>query len=978
MKGKNRLNAADIPAYEIVEQREIPDVDSIGILLRHRKTGAKVMLLSNDDDNKVFYIGFRTPPEDSTGVAHILEHSTLCGSKKYPLKDPFVELVKGSLNTFLNAMTYPDKTVYPVASCNDKDFRNLLGVYLDAVFYPNVYENESIFRQEGWHYEYDDEGKLFVNGVVYNEMKGALSSPDDILSREVMNSLYPDTCYGVESGGDPEFIPDLTYEQFLDFHRAYYHPSNSYIYLYGDMDMAETVSYIDREYLSAYDRREVDSAVKVQKPFDKPNVYTRKCPLGEGEDPDENTSFSINFALPAGPDIMTATAVDAIDYALLTVPGAPLKKALTEAGVGNEIYSTFESGILQPYYSIVAKGTTLDKKDEFLRIVKEVIEDRVKNGLDRKAIKASLASSEFSFREADYGRYPKGLMYGLSVLDSWLYDETKPFMLVEMLDVYKALNDKLSTSYYDDLLKKITLDNPHRSEVTILPDADEEKRREDLQRKKLDEFQKNLTPEEEKEIKDKFTALRAFQDRQDTEEELACLPQLLRGDLKKEAVRLQNEIGKIEDSLFVYHELPSRGIGYLKLIFKLDNMPGELFPYVGLLRDLWTNVDTSDMSYADINTELDLVSGGHNVTHTPIKPANDPEGGYMTLEVTAKYLYENIARVFELTKDFLFTTKTGDHSRILEALIEQKSQRQGVMLSSGHLVASSRAMACFDFLARINDEMGGLAYYRFLSDLIDNYDAKKDEMTAKLNETMNALLRPENLIIDYTGEKASVDTLTEQVKTFIHELPGVHEYKAQQYKPEPYEPGVGFMNSGRVQYVCRAGNFLKNGYEYTGALRVLKVFLGYQYLWMNVRVKGGAYGCMGGSSRTGNSYFVSYRDPNLAETIEIFENAAKEVAAFDADEREMTKLIIGAVGEIDTPMTVSAKGVYSYLNYMTGVTDDDLQKERDEMIGATPESIRALAEYIKAWMDDDILVVVGNGNKIKENEKLFNKIENLL
>ncbi|MDL2302642.1 insulinase family protein, partial [Lachnospiraceae bacterium OttesenSCG-928-D06] len=411
-----------LSAYEIIEERKIDDLNSNSYVLRHKKTGARIALLSNDDENKVFYIGFRTPPQDSTGVAHILEHSVLCGSREFPIKDPFIELAKGSLNTFLNAMTYPDKTIYPVASCNDKDFQNLMHVYLDAVFYPNIYQSDNVFRQEGWHYELNEEEELTINGVVYNEMKGAFSSPDDVLERELMNSLFPDNAYGLESGGDPDAIPNLSYEQFLDFHRQYYHPSNSYIYLYGDMDMVEKLQFLDEHYLNDFDALDVDSKIKEQTAFSSTQKVIKEYAISDNELEEESGYLSYNMAVGDSLSRDLYVAFQIIDYALCSAPGAPLKLALTEKGIGNDIYSIYDNGIKQPYFSVVSKGVDIKKEPEFLQTIQEVFTSIVRNGFDKKALLAGINYYEFKYKEADFGSYPKGLMYGLQMLDSWLYD----------------------------------------------------------------------------------------------------------------------------------------------------------------------------------------------------------------------------------------------------------------------------------------------------------------------------------------------------------------------------------------------------------------------------------------------------------------------------------------------------------------------------------------------------------------------------
>ena len=460
----------ELTAYEVLEKREISDIGSMSYLLRHKKTGARIALLSNDDENKVFYIGFRTPPADSTGVPHIIEHTVLCGSKDFPVKDPFVELVKGSLNTFLNAMTYSDKTLYPVASCNDKDFQNLMHVYLDAVFYPNIYKEEKIFRQEGWHYEMEDaDAPLTINGVVYNEMKGAFSAPDEINDREVVNSLFPDTAYGVESGGDPDVIPTLTYEQFLAFHEKYYHPSNSYIYLYGNMDMAEKLAWIDEMYLSRFDSLTIDSALTLQKPFERPVVVKKEYPVMEGEALENNTYLSYNMVVGTSLDKELYFAMQILEYAICSASAAPIKLALIHKNIGTEVYSVYDNGIYQPYFSIVAKNANDEQKDAFVETIEDELKRLVREGIDKKSLLAGLNYYEFRYREADFGSYPKGLMYGLQMLDSWLYNDNMPFDMIEAIDLFQTLKERINTDYYEKLIDRYLIHNQHKSVLVLSP-----------------------------------------------------------------------------------------------------------------------------------------------------------------------------------------------------------------------------------------------------------------------------------------------------------------------------------------------------------------------------------------------------------------------------------------------------------------------------------------------------------------------------
>ncbi|MBP3279042.1 MAG: insulinase family protein, partial [Butyrivibrio sp.] len=488
------MRLEDLSSYEIIERRTIDDLNSESFLMRHKKTGARVALLSNDEENKVFAIGFRTPPKNSTGVAHIIEHTVLCGSGKYPVKDPFVELVKGSLNTFLNAMTYPDKTLYPIASCNDADFQNLMDVYLDAVFYPNIYKTDKIFKQEGWHYEMEDESSdLTINGVVYNEMKGAFSSADDVLTREIMNSLYPDITYGIESGGDPDVIPSLTYEEYLDFHRKYYHPSNSYIYMYGNMDMAEKLDYIDKNYLSKFEHIDVDSKIEFQKTFDEPRLVKKAYPVLPEDEIKKNTYLSYNCSVGSTLDKKLYIAFDILDYALCSAPGAPIKNALIDKGIGQDVYSDYDNGIQQPIFSIVAKNADADQKDEFVNTIREVLSEQVKNGIDKKSLLAGLSYDEFKYREADFGRFPKGLLYGIQVLDSWLYDDNSPWLNLEANDTFAQLRKEVDGRYFEELVQKYLIDNTHRTVVMLEPKQGLTEEKDEALKEKLKAYKASLS-----------------------------------------------------------------------------------------------------------------------------------------------------------------------------------------------------------------------------------------------------------------------------------------------------------------------------------------------------------------------------------------------------------------------------------------------------------------------------------------------------
>lgn len=637
------MNLAALTAYELIKEENLTDIHAKGYLLRHKKSGAKISLISNDDENKVFYIGFRTPVEDSTGVPHIIEHTVLCGSDKFPVKDPFVELVKGSLNTFLNAMTYPDKTVYPVASCNDKDFANLMDVYLDAVFHPNIYKKEEIFKQEGWHYELEDkDAPVTINGVVYNEMKGAFSSPEGVLDRVVLNSLFPDTTYSNESGGDPEVIPELTYEQYLDFHRKFYHPCNSYIYLYGNMDMDEKLEFLDKEYLSHYDKIEVDSAIQLQAPFEKPVTISKPYSIASSERLEDNAYLSYNVAIGTNLESELTLAFDVLDYALLSAPGAPLKQALIDAGIGKDIMGGFDNSTLQPIFSVVAKNANKEDEEKFVGIIEDTLKKIVKDGLNRKSLLAGINSEEFKFREADYGNFPKGLIYGLSCMDSWLYDDDEPFLYLKILDVFAALKEKIETGYFEELIQKYLLDNSHKSYVSIEPEKGLNARLEKELEEKLAAYKKDLSEEEIDKLVEDTKHLKQYQEEPSPKEDLMKIPMLKRQDMKREAQPLVYEKVSCNGIETIHTNIYSNGIHYLNLMFDIGDITEEELPYLGVLKAVLGYMDTEHYNYADLANEIDLKTGGISSQINIYADTKKKDSFHAKYEVRSKILYQNL------------------------------------------------------------------------------------------------------------------------------------------------------------------------------------------------------------------------------------------------------------------------------------------------------------------------------------------------
>lgn len=971
------MKIEDLAAYEITREQNIAELRSDAMILRHKKTGARIALLQNDDDNKVFCIGFRTPPQESTGVMHILEHSVLCGSREFPVKDPFIELAKGSLNTFLNAMTYPDKTVYPVASCNDKDFQNLMHVYLDAVFYPNIYNKDLTFKQEGWHYELEsEEDELTINGVVYNEMKGAFSSPDDVLEREIFNSLFPDTAYSQESGGDPKVIPQLTYEHYIAIHQKYYHPSNSYIYLYGNMDMCEKLQFIDEHYLSKFDSICVDSEIELQKSFQRPSEICKKYSITESEPENDNTYLSYNCVTGENLNREHYLAFQVLDYALCSSPGAVLKQVLLDKGIGKDIYSFYDNGIKQPYFSIVAKNSEKSKKNAFIALIEETLQNICKNGFDKDTLRAGLNYYEFKYREADFGSYPPGLMYGLQMFDSWLYDDTKPFIHIEADNTFKILRDAIDSDYYEKLVEKYLLDNNHKSFVIVEPERNLVEKEDARLREELKQYKDTLSKEELKEIIRKTEELREYQESEDEPEKLACIPVLERKDIKKETQPLYNEVRNIDGNTCLYHQIETHGINYVRLLFDVNSVPKAFFPYVGILKAVLGYVDTESYSYAQLSNQINIKTGGIEPVINSYTNSKNLEESRITFEWKAKTFKGKLPEAFNLIKEIVLTSKIDNEKRLYEIIAELKSRMQSNMISAGHQVAAGRAASYFSKTAAKMDIINGLPCYQLVEKIESDFENNKDELISSLQGLCEYLFHKENMIFDFTGEEEEYQKFAELAKDFVKHL---HDYKENKdiFEAVPVKKNEGFMSASQVQYVCRAGNFMKAGYSYTGALRVLKVIMGYDYLWNNVRVKGGAYGCMCSFSKSGDCYFVSYRDPNLKKTISVYEQASEYVKNFKQDERSMTQYVIGAISEIDTPLNPAAKALRSLSSYMTNQTQEDFQRERDELLSANQQDIRALADYLKAFMEQDYLCVVGNDEKIKEEKDLFDNLEHL-
>ena len=968
----------DLAEYEILDEHRVEDVQSDGFILRHKKSGARIAILSNNDDNKVFYIGFRTPPEDETGVPHIIEHTTLCGSKKFPVKDPFIELAKGSLNTFLNAMTYPDKTVYPVASCNDQDFKNLMDVYLDAVFNPNITKYEEIFKQEGWHYELtgkDDE--LKINGVVYNEMKGAYSSPDEVLSSQIYRSLFPDNTYSKDSGGNPECIPKLTYEAYLDFYHKYYHPSNSYIYLYGDMDVVERLEWLDKEYLSLYDYKKVNSEINKQPAFDEIKNVEAQYSITMDDSQENKTYLSYNRVVGDTLDEMLYQAFDVLDYALVSSPGAPVKQALIDAGIGDDVYGSYDAGILQPVFSFVAKNANASQADEFESIIENTLKEVVKTGINKEALLAGINSSEFKFREADFGQFPKGLLFGLNCLDSWLFDDMKPFIHLECLGTFAKLRKAVDTDYFEKLIQEYLLDNTHGSSVTVKPKRGLGNEREEALAKELSDYKASLSDEEIKKLIEDTEHLKKYQEEPSSDEDLRKLPMLTRADMKKNAMPFSNIEDELLDVKVVRHDIESNGIDYISFLFDAGDFAQSELGYLGFFTNALGLVSTEKYSYTDLANATNIYTGGISTgtaSHPDIKDRNN---FVFKFEVKLKVLEKNLDKALELMEQMLLSSDFTDTKRLGELVAQIKARLQANLSSSGHLVAAMRSMSSFSRYALYQDELKGVAFYRSICRIEKELSESPKSVSDKLAAIAKKLFARNRMLISFTGNNEAYGNAKPSLEKVIagFDKMSVVGNQAEVHFNTAKE---AFIDASQIQYVAKTGDFVCEGYEYTGALRLLRIILSYDYLWINVRVKGGAYGCMNTFLRSGESYFVSYRDPNLSDTLDVYDRIPEYIKSFSPDERDMTKYIIGTFSALDTPMNPEAKGSRSLSAYLEGITYEQIQKERNEILNAQPEDIRRLADLVEAVLKKDSICVIGNENMIKESAGLFENVEKLI
>lgn len=951
----------------------IDEINGTAYEMKHEKSGARLIYIDSPDSNKVFNIAFRTTPHNSTGVAHIMEHSVLCGSRKFPLKEPFVELVKGSLNTFLNAMTYPDKTMYPVASKNDKDFHNLMDVYLDAVFYPRVREDAEIVMQEGWHYELENaDDELTYKGVVFNEMKGVYSSPDSVLERQMMRELFPDTTYGVDSGGDPDYITDLTYEEFQEFYRIHYHPSNSYIFLYGDMNIEEQLAFLNDEYLSHFDAIDVHTEVALQAPFTEGKVVSYPYSVGSEEPTDNRTLHSFAYVLP---DVTPehSLAFEVLTHALLTSPAAPLKQALVKAGIGSDISGYYLDSIRQPMWTVQATGSNLDKQADLQRIVESTLQELCDKGLDKELLEASLNSIEFALRESDFGGRPIGLAYIIRMMDNWLYDND-PLELLHYEEALTNIRKGLAGTYFEDLIRHSILNNNHKVLVSIYPERGLQERKDAEVKEHLANVKANMTSEEIEAIVEQTKRLKIRQETPDSDEALASIPLLELSDLNPNIEAVERRESKIGNTTVHFVPTFTKGINYVGLYFKLNCLTEEELFYADILSDILGRIDTSERGYEALAKDINMNLGGLSSDITAISKDGKRDEFTPLMIVRAKALHSKLPDLCRLINEVVKKADYSDDQRLTELVQESKAIWDNEAFRRGNSIVSQRVMAQVSAVGKFRDN-GNLGYYQKISELASN-PAALPLLPEKLAEVARKIFRANNVDIMFVGEEGELEAFEKLMKPFV-ETWDATDLSDDVLQISRLSGNDGIVTAGKVQYVAQGGNFIDHGFKHVGPMSVLETILRYEYLWIRIRVQGGAYGAFANFYDDGNMIFCSYRDPNLLETLNVYKELPQYLRDFTLTDREMRKYIIGTMSSLDLPMTPALRGPRAMGMYFSGAKLEDKVEFRKQVIACKPEDIVALADVVEPVLNDNHICTMGNEQKIKDAGNVFDNIVSL-
>lgn len=961
--------------FKVLEAKYVEEVHSHAYIMEHVQSGARLFYLANDDDNKVFSISFRTPPADDTGVAHILEHSSLCGSRKYHLKEPFVDLVKGSLNTFLNAMTYPDKTVYPVASRNDKDFHNLMDVYLDAVFYPLLYENKYTMRQEGWHYNIESlDGELSYNGVVYNEMKGVYSSPDAYLENEAMKALFPDNCYRFESGGYPDAIPQLTQEKFEQFHKTYYSPENSYIYLYGDMDIDATLAYLNDDYLCHFTKTgQVNSAINEQASLERTAEIEDTYPVDAGEDCTAKTYHELSIVTGKATDLQTTMALRLLEGVLLESEAAPLRRALLNAGVGQNISGSFTSSLLQPVFAIRVSGSEKDLRDKFISTIYKTLQNLTINGVDKKLLEAALNNAEFKMREADFGAYPKGLITGLGVMDSWIYG-ANPIDCVSYNKYLANLRAGLKTNYYESLIENYLLDNTHKVIVTLVPQPGKEEAQQAAAAQKMQELKDSMTKEELERYIYECAELHRLQATPDSEEARASIPILKRSDIRQNVEVIAKEEEKIGESTLLYIPTNANKIAYINYYSDITDIPAEQLPLCYLLTDIMGKFNTERYTYEELATNSIMYTGGIAFNVRAISAAEDADSYHIYFSTKAKCLQDKLPQTLDILQAVALESKLDDLNRFQELVAEVKTDWDNNFFNRGQTVAITRLYSYCAAAPRVN-EQDEFSYYQFLKNLVDNFAVQAPQVLSALQKLLQRFYQKSKFMLTYSCDAEDRADVRAQALAFIDKLP---EARVTEIPDVPLVTSIneGITTAGKVQYVAAGGSFKKYGHKYVGAMAVLETILRYEYLWTKIRIQGGAYGATARFELNGLGVFASYRDPQLEKSLQAYKELASWLKTVEFPERELNKYVIGTISGMDVPLTNTMRLDKAAVQYLKQLPDALRQRIRSEVLNVTNEDLQKLGQVVEDMLSDGLICVVGGKQPIEANEALFNKIIN--
>lgn len=958
--------------YKFVEEKDIPEIGSKAIVLEHIKTGARVLKLENKDDNNVFGIGFKTPPKDSTGVAHIVEHSVLSGSRKYKTKEPFMDIYKGSLQTFLNAMTFNDKTIYPVASRNDKDFENLMDVYLDAVFYPAMGQKPEIFMQEGWHYDLlDKDDPIEYKGVVYNEMKGAMSAPEDQVSQFIDMSLYPDTIYRHNSGGDPYKIPDLSYEDFNEFHRKFYHPSNSYIFFYGDRDLEKDLAYLDREYLSLFDKEEIRSEIPVQELFEKKRYdnfeYSTSDDLN-GLDRDY-----LGYSVITGDirDGKTAIMTNIVLEALVNSGAGPIKKALLDAKIGEDVFG-FSSTYQQVPLSIICKNTSSSRINEFEGIIESTLENLVQGRLDKKLLHSTLNKFEYSLREAT-GYPTRGVIDYIRSFETWLYGRS-PIEALEFDQVLAELRQGIDEGIFEDFIEEKILKNTHKTIISVLPKLGLNEEKDQEVRDKLQAYKDSLSDEAIEGLIRANEKLEEMQLSEDKPEDKATIPSLDLEDVDKVLVEIPREtLGSPIANL--YHDIFTGGINYVDLVFDLAHIGTEDLPYAALITDLFCSMDTNRRDYVDLNKEIYLNTGGIG---TYISVYNDAKTDdfYPKLGVTTKYLDGQAREAIAILIEVLTGTEFESLKRYKDLIKEIKSRYEMNLYQNGAQVVMARSRSHVDKSAKYMEYVGGLDYFNIIQDLEGQMEERAADQLERIRDVYGRLLTSQGLLVNITGAK---EEAKEFLAIFYDYLPRFKDeaYPKADLSFKHIGKNEGIKSSANVQYVSKAASMKDLNEEYNGKMAVLAQVLSRGYLHNNIRAKGGAYGAgLSIGRRTLATY--SYRDPNLVETIDVYDHMGEYLRNIDLSQEDLKNYIIGTVGKFNPPYTARSMGAEDLSNYLSSRTKEDTERLIAEALETSLEDIKSMADFLDRAMEENRLVVLGSKEKISENENLFDTSYSLM